>query len=179
MADENTQDPNADLKFSQADVDRIVQNRIKGYSDYNDLKAKVAELPDLQKKVESLTAEVTAGGKALEGVLNNLVTSIPEEKRTLIPEGYSITQRIDWINKNTTHLGIVIKAPEGEDDDNTTTPPPDKAEVKTETKPNTPPPVTTPKVTDTQWGGYATKEEWASKEPKKYLEWRKKNPTTY
>lgn len=74
MADDPTPkpvDPKPDEKtFTQADVDRIVADRLKReqskYSDYDDLKAKAARFDEAEEKTKSETQKLADASRAAE-----------------------------------------------------------------------------------------------------------------
>lgn len=58
------QAPQTEKAFTQSDVDRIVQDRLKGFGDYNAVKAKAAQVDVLTKQLEELSIKVDGAGKS-------------------------------------------------------------------------------------------------------------------
>ncbi len=169
MAEENTVNENENQipRFSQEDVNRIVQGGVAKYSDYDELKTKATEVDAIREKYKVLNDNYTTGQEALKGVVDNMIGKMKEDKRGLIPDNFNLTDKIDYINKNEKIL-FGVEAQE--------TP---KVEDKQETPPEKPVIPTVPdknKQTNasTEYGGYATPGEWARSKPKEYLAWRKK-----
>ena len=143
------------LKFSQKDLDKAVEARLARekakYHDYNDLKKQADEYSALKSKVGEYEAKIAKFGD-IEGTLNeaynDMLESIPEDKRTLIPESLSIKEKISYIKTNRNHL-VNANAP---------------------LKPaNTVPEV--PKQqqkTTNEFGGYSSMAEWSIKDPIAY-----------
>ena len=74
MADDTTPDPKpaepTDKTFTQADIDRIVADRLKReqakYSDYDDLKAKAVKFDEVEEQNKTESQKLTDTNRALE-----------------------------------------------------------------------------------------------------------------
>jgi len=168
-----------DKTFKQADVDKIVQERIareretrnretaEKYGDLDDLKAraeKAEQLPNVQAELEKAKKELGEQGEKLKeatgkveeaeaaisqlsSAVETLEKSVPEDRKSLIPSKLSPPDRLEFIMANTKALfGDGVKPgalPTG------TTPPQGTQDGK-------------------PFGGFASKAEWASKDPVGY-----------
>ena len=140
-------------KFTQEDVNSIVAGRLakekEKYQDYDTLKTEVGELREVKTKYVELEKSSKTNLDTLNEVYTGLTSELDDEKKSLIPEELSLTDKIKYINKNrkTFQIRQVI---------------------------NTPPREDAPKGEAGLYGGkYKTIQEWATNDPKGYLEWRK------
>jgi CRISPR/Cas system CSM-associated protein Csm2 small subunit len=97
--------------FTQAELNSIIAKRLDKYKDYEDLakyrneseEAKLTEVEKLQSRISELEGYETsskAATKQLEKVLENTLENIDEDKKNLIPKSFSLTEKLDYINKN-------------------------------------------------------------------------------
>lgn len=141
-------------QFTQAELDKIVSARLhkekEKYADYDVLKTKASELDSIKQQKTELENQVKLSNDTLVEVLADLMGEIDENKKTLIPEQLTVTDKIKFINKNKVNL---VPAP---------------------AKPTTPPSEDAPKGNAGLYGGkYKTLGEYASADPVRYLEDRK------
>lgn len=142
-----------DKKFTQEDVNSIVAGRLakekEKYQDYDSLKTEVSELREVKTKYTELEKSSQIHLDTLSEVYTGLTSDLDDEKKNLIPEELSLTDKIKYINKNrkTFQIKQVIQTPPKEE---------------------------TPKGEAGLYGGkYKTLQDWAQNDPKGYLEWRK------
>lgn len=139
-------------KFTQAEVNTIVQNRISKFKDYDVLKTQVAELNTLKTEHSGLKEKLTTSEQALQSVLDNTLAEIDEDKRNLIPENFSVTEKLSYIQKNKATLLSKVVKPNLPNEDKE-------------------------KGDSSLYGGkYKTLMEFAEKAPKEYLKYRSENP---
>lgn len=151
-------------KFTQTDVNNFVSKRVNEvkakFADYDEMKAKVAEL---EPKVE-LIAELEA---SLKETLSETLSELDEEKvKDLVPEGLDVLAQLNFIRKNRKHL---LKVQTSQDSPGNPTKP--ITNMPESNKPRE-------TVNNLAYGGgkYATLGEFATKDPHGYREWAKKNP---
>jgi len=63
-----------------------------------------AELKDLRKKFEDLEVQTTGLQKAMDDHVASVIAQIPEDKRSLIPVSLSASDKLAYIDKNSTLL---------------------------------------------------------------------------
>ena len=187
---ENTQV--VEKTFTQMDVDRIVGERVARYSDYAILKEKAAQVDVLRGQLEDITAKHRVSREALEKVLTQAVESIPEDKRGLIPDNYDVMSKLDYINRNS---GVLLDRPTTEQPqpqvETTSTAPtavPPETQMQAQTtqvaatmpaatpqtqEPVPPinqpgPPVLDVQIGNTLYGGFASPQMWAQRDPRGY-----------
>ena len=142
-----------DKKFTQEDVNAIVAGRLakerEKFADYDSLKTRVGELQEIKEKYTKLSETAKVNEDTLSEVYNGLTAELDEEKKNLIPDNLSLTDKIKYINKNrkTFQVKQVIQTPAPEDKS--------KGEA------------------GLYGGKYKTMQEFAQADPKGYLEWRK------
>ena len=145
--------------FSQDQVNDIVAGRLAKekdkYKDYDALKTKAGEYDSLKPKYDSLESANQTSQTVLKEAYEGLLKSVAEDKKSLIPDQLNEAEKIKYITRNQALL-FNVKAIE---------------------KPVTP---TAPEQNKGQaglFGGkYNSLGEWAAKDPKGYLEYRKANP---
>lgn len=101
--------------FTQDDINRIISERLKKYQDYDELvsfkqtseEAKLSELEKMQKKIDNLSVyekNYKDASETLESMLQKQIESIDESKRTLIPDNFSVIEKLKYINQNSSYL---------------------------------------------------------------------------
>lgn len=101
--------------FTQDDINRIISERLKKYQDYDELvsfkqtaeEAKLSELEKMQKKIDSLSVyekNYKDASETLESMLQKQIEGIDESKRTLIPDNFSVIEKLKYINQNSSYL---------------------------------------------------------------------------
>jgi len=140
-------------KFTQEDVNNIVEGRLakqkEKYQDYDAIKVELGELREVKTKYVELEKSSQTNLDILNEVYTGLTADLDDEKKNLIPEELPLTEKIRYINKNrkTFQIQQVIKTPLPED---------------------------APKGEAGLFGGkYKTLQEYATSDPKGYLEWRR------
>jgi hypothetical protein len=154
-------------KFSQEEVDNIVQGRLakssNKYTDYDELKkykeeseaAKLTETERLTKQLSELTnikAVNDTRGTLLETVLEDALKGVPEDKLSLIPTDFSVEDKLKFFIANKSHF--VDSNPIANIDDS---------------KPRE------SNKSGAYGGKYSSLEEWAREDPAAYLAARKSN----
>ena len=93
-----------DKKFTQEDVNSIVAGRLakekEKYQDYDSLKTEVSELREVKTKYTELEKSSQIHLDTLSEVYTGLTSDLDDEKKNLIPEELSLTDKIKYINKN-------------------------------------------------------------------------------
>jgi len=101
--------------FTQDDLNRIISERLKKYQDYDELvsfkqtaeEAKLSELEKMQKKIDNLSVyekNYKDASETLESMLQKQIEGIDESKRTLIPDNFSVIEKLKYINQNSSYL---------------------------------------------------------------------------
>ena len=144
--------PEDSVKYTQKDLDSAVESRLSRerakYADYEDLKKQVGEVTALKSKVSNYEAKLNEVEGTLNEAYNDMLESIPESKRTLIPDSLPIKEKISYIKTNRSHL----------------------VDAQAQTKPNTTVPEVPkqPQKTSNEFGGYSSMAEWSIKDPIAY-----------
>jgi len=122
----STQDVKTEEKlFTQDELNNIIKKRLDKFSDYDELlqykntseQEKLSEVEKLQKQIEELTPyknQVENANNILEQLLNNELEAIAEDKRGLIPQQFSTSEKLEYINQNKQFLmngKVNIKTP--------------------------------------------------------------------
>lgn len=145
------------LKYTEKDLEKAVNSRLtrerNKFSDYDDLKKQVSEYEALKTKVGEYQAKITKMDDleaTLKTAFDDMLDQIPEDKRSLIPDGLSLKDKISYIRTNRSHLidnkSLSSKAPN---------------------VPEVPKTETVSKGAG-QFGGYSSYIEWQMKDPKGY-----------
>jgi len=134
-------------KFSQKDLDKAVEARLaREKAKYNDLKTQAQEYSSLKSKVgeyEAKLAKFSEIEETLNLAYNDMLESIPEDKRSLIPDSLSTKEKISYIKTNKNHL----------------------IGVNTNPKPIVPEVPKQPQNSPNNFGGYSSAAEWSIKDP--------------
>jgi len=143
--------------FTQEELNNIIKKRLDKFSDYEELQQykqtaeqeKLTEVEKLQKQIEELTPyknQVESANNILEQMLNNELEAIAEDKRGLIPQKFTTSEKLEYItqNKQFLHSG--------------------KMNIKTPSDGNT------PSETDSNliFGKYTSQAEFAEKNPSEF-----------
>jgi len=139
-------------RFTQEEVNSIVAGRLakekEKYHDYDAIKNELNELREVKNKYTELEKSSKIHLDTLTEVYAGITAELDDEKKSLIPEELSLTEKIRYINKNrkTFQVRQVI---------------------------NTPPKEDTSKGEAGLFGGkYRTMQEYAQNDPVNYLKWR-------
>jgi hypothetical protein len=122
----STQDVKTEEKlFTQDELNNIIKKRLDKFSDYDELlqykntaeQEKLSEVEKLQKQIAELEPyknQVENANNILEQLLNNELEAIAEDKRGLIPQQFSTSEKLEYINQNKQFLmngKVNIKTP--------------------------------------------------------------------
>ncbi len=122
----STQDVKTEEKlFTQDELNNIIKKRLDKFSDYDELlqykntaeQEKLSEVEKLQKQIAELEPyknQVENANNILEQMLENEISAIAEDKRGLIPQQFTTSEKLEYINKNKQFLTngkISIKTP--------------------------------------------------------------------
>jgi cysteinyl-tRNA synthetase len=103
------------VSFSQTELDAIVQSRLarqsQKFQDYEELKkykeeteqGKLSEVEKLNKVIEDLkprAEQAEARKELLEGLLADQLEGIAEDKRSLLPDDFSVEQKLSYLRSN-------------------------------------------------------------------------------
>jgi hypothetical protein len=104
-SDSSSTDKNKGEKtFTQAEVDKIVQTRVSKYKDYDEIKTQASEYEKAKTKYDKIENENKEIKTAISETLNALLEQIPNDKLSLIPDDFSDSGKIKYINKNRSQL---------------------------------------------------------------------------
>lgn len=140
-------------RFTQEDVNSIVTGRLakekEKYHDYDAIKNELSELREVKNKYTELEKSSKIHLDTLNDVYSGLTSELDDDKKNLIPDGLSLTDKIRYINKNrkTFEIRQVIQTPPREDIS--------KGEA------------------GLYGGKYKTLQEWATQDPQGYMKWRR------
>ncbi len=122
----STQDVKTEEKlFTQDELNNIIKKRLDKFSDYDELlqykntaeQEKLSEVEKLQKQIAELEPyknQVENANNILEQLLNTELEAIAEDKRGLIPQQFSTSEKLEYINQNKQFLmngKVNIKTP--------------------------------------------------------------------
>jgi len=111
--------------FTQEELNSIIKKRLEKFSDYEELQQykntaeqeKLSEVEKLQKQIAELEPyknQVENANNILEQLLNTELEAIAEDKRGLIPQQFSTSEKLEYINQNKQFLmngKVNIKTP--------------------------------------------------------------------
>lgn len=108
---EGTETSNQGKTFTQDELNSIISKRLEKFKDYDELtqykneseESKLSEMEKLTNRItelEGYESSSKASTKMLEKVLETTLESIDTDKRSLIPKSFSLTEKLDYINKN-------------------------------------------------------------------------------
>ena len=97
--------------FSQEELNSIIKKRLEKFSDYEDLlkyketseAEKLTEVEKLQKQIAELQPykeKVESANSILESLYESELEQIPEDKRGLIPQQFTTSEKLEYIQTN-------------------------------------------------------------------------------
>ena len=98
------EDKNEEKKFTQQQMNEIISTRVNEvkskFADYDALKEKAIKVDALNTDVAKKTEDLNKVNETLTTTYNSLLEKIPEDKRTLIPDELTVSQKLSYISKN-------------------------------------------------------------------------------
>ena len=104
-------DKSAEKTFTQEELNNIIKKRLEKFSDYEQLleyknnseAEKLSEVEKLQKQISELQPykeQVETANGILEKLLESELSLIAEDKRSLIPDNFTTSQKLEYITNN-------------------------------------------------------------------------------
>ena len=107
--------PNGGKTFTQEQVNSIVEGRLakekEKYADYDALKTKATEYESLNQKHAELKTQAESLESSLKNVYEDMIASVPEDKKSLIPDQLSLNDKISYVIKNKSSLISAAQTP--------------------------------------------------------------------